>query len=88
MHPERTNTGDVPSNNENNSEKDCAKKLTQDGQKERSFAYKSEGNKIQDNPAIHSIKTNDNNSSKKRIRKREKQKKEKRKAIEKEKDYL
>ena len=54
----------------------------------KTSANKNEGTKIQYNPAIHSIKTNNNSSSKKRFRKREKQKKEKRKAVEKEKDYL
>ena len=44
--------------------------------------------KIQFNLAIHSIKSQNNQRSKKRFRKREKQKKEKRKKTEKKSDYL
>ena len=59
-----------------------------DGQKKSSPECKKIVGKIQFNPAIHSIKSQNNQRSKKCFRKREKQKKEKRKKTEKESDYL
>ena len=61
-----------------NTRRGLQKKKKKDGEKKSSPECKKIVGKIQFNPAIHSIKTQNNERSKKRFRKREKQKKEKR----------